>query len=326
MALQNKSWLKNEVLREYLSGEPQESIANKLNISVGTVNSIVSEFIKSDDTIDLQRQIAIVAKKNGVDIPQIAANLRFKNKVKQSSLDDRKIEKLFDGLEMLFNKFNISPSVADKMLFSIIELMLRDNIDPLRLEEVIKTKSVEMEMKLKDLEETKSRVKQKQDQLRIKDKDLDHFSTIRTFLELDAYPEFSEDYGVIARAIINFKELGYNPKVIVTAFGKSEGLMKKTQRLKARLKELEKLLESYRKKQNEEEARWKDYYPGVEKLNRLIKAGLDSESIFRAVNVLENDLENNDIDQLIEDIRTYGSISAARRRLGRLYETETAST
>jgi len=90
MALKINSWLKNEVLREYLSGEPQEGIANKLNISVGTVNNIASEFIKSDDTIDLQRQIAIVAKKNGVDIMQIATNLRFKNKIKQSSLDDRK--------------------------------------------------------------------------------------------------------------------------------------------------------------------------------------------------------------------------------------------
>ena len=90
MALKINSWLKNEVLREYLSGEPQEGIANKLNISVGTVNNIASEFIKSDDTIDLQRQIAIVAKKNGVDVMQIATNLRFKNKIKQSSLDDRK--------------------------------------------------------------------------------------------------------------------------------------------------------------------------------------------------------------------------------------------
>ena len=55
--------MKNEILRLYLSGDSQENIANKLNISVGTVNNHVSEILKSDDTIDLQRQIAIVAKK-----------------------------------------------------------------------------------------------------------------------------------------------------------------------------------------------------------------------------------------------------------------------
>jgi len=65
MTLINKSWLKNEVLRLWLSGDSQEAIASQLNIGVGTVNNLVNENMKSDDTIDLQRQIAIVVKKNG---------------------------------------------------------------------------------------------------------------------------------------------------------------------------------------------------------------------------------------------------------------------
>ncbi|MDW0283439.1 MAG: helix-turn-helix domain-containing protein, partial [Nitrososphaeraceae archaeon] len=83
MTLNNKNWVKNEVLRLYLSGYSQENIAKELNISVGTVNTFVSEIIQSDDTFDLQRQIAIVSKKNGVDIRDIAANLRWKNLIKQ---------------------------------------------------------------------------------------------------------------------------------------------------------------------------------------------------------------------------------------------------
>ena len=117
MMLQNLSWLKNEILREFLLGELQENIAKNHKINVGTVNNFVSEFVKSDDTFELQRQIAIVAKKNGVDPMQIAANLRFKNKLKLSSLDDRKIEKFLDGMELLFNKFSVSPSIAEKKLF-----------------------------------------------------------------------------------------------------------------------------------------------------------------------------------------------------------------
>lgn len=83
MTLNNKNWVKNEVLRLYLSGHSQENIAKELNISVGTVNTFVSEIIQSDDTIDLQRQIAIVSKKNGIDIRDIAANLRWKNLIKK---------------------------------------------------------------------------------------------------------------------------------------------------------------------------------------------------------------------------------------------------
>ena len=52
MTLINKSWLKSEVLRLWLSGDSQEAIADQLNISVGTVNSLVNEIIKSDDTTD----------------------------------------------------------------------------------------------------------------------------------------------------------------------------------------------------------------------------------------------------------------------------------
>ncbi len=76
MTLNNKNWLKNEVLRLYLSGYSQENIAKEVNISIGMVNALVNETIESDDTADLQRQIAIVSKKTGVDIKQIVSNSR----------------------------------------------------------------------------------------------------------------------------------------------------------------------------------------------------------------------------------------------------------
>ena len=100
MTLVNKAWLNQEITRLFLSGESQESIAIQLNISVGTVSNIVNEMIKSDDTIELQRQIAIVAKKKGIKINEIASNLRYKNIIKQSALDDRKIEKFHNALDI----------------------------------------------------------------------------------------------------------------------------------------------------------------------------------------------------------------------------------
>lgn len=90
MTLLNKTWIKQEVSRLWLYGESQGNIAIQLNISVGTVNNFVNEIMKSDDTIELQRQIAIISKKSGVSIPQIAANLGWKNRIKQSALDDKK--------------------------------------------------------------------------------------------------------------------------------------------------------------------------------------------------------------------------------------------
>ena len=41
MTLNNKNWVKNEVLRLYLSGDSQENIAKELNISVGTCKQLL---------------------------------------------------------------------------------------------------------------------------------------------------------------------------------------------------------------------------------------------------------------------------------------------
>ena len=49
---------------------------------------------------------------------------------------------------------------------------------------------------------------------------------------------------------------------------------------------------------------------------------LKDEDIFMAVNVLKNDFPQNGIEQLIEDIRTYGNISAAKWKSKREYEEE----
>jgi transposase len=101
MTLVNKNWLKNEIFRAFISGESQEAIASQLKVSVGTVNSLIKEILKSDDTADLQRQIAIEAKKQGVSLEQIVANLRYKNLIKLNMLDERKSEKFLNVIDTL---------------------------------------------------------------------------------------------------------------------------------------------------------------------------------------------------------------------------------
>ena len=332
MTLINKSWLKSEVLRLWLSGDSQEAIANQLNISVGNVNSLVDEIMKSDDTIDLQRQIAIVVKKNEVNIKHIATNLRWKNLIKQSSLDDKKVEKLLNAMDALFNKYSIPPSAAANQFYSIIETMLRENKEPHKLEEEIKSKisklqeiDNQIETTNKLLEETKARAEEEQERLKIKQKDLDQFRQISQLLEIYNYPEISTEYGTVARALADIKKLGYDPKIIVSKYEEFESLEKANQELEAKLRESEEILRQYRHKLDEEEARWKDRGNAFEVFTRLIKDGLKAEDIFMVVNVLKNDFPEKGIEQLMEDIRTYGNITAAKWKSKREYEAESES-
>jgi len=330
MTLINKGWLKNEVLRFHLSGDSQETIASQLNISVGTVNSLLNEIMKSDDTIDLQRQIAIISKKNGVSIKQIATNMRFENLIKQSSLDDRKVEKLLHAMDALFNKYSVRPTTAANQFFSIIETMLRENKEPHKLEEEIKSKISELreiksqiENSNKLLEETEARVEEEQKRLKIKQKDLDQFHQISQLLGVYNYPEISTEYGAITRALIDIKNLGHDPKNIVSKYEDFESLTKANEKLDKKLRESEKLLEQYRRKSDEEEARWKDYGNSFEVFTRLIKDGLKVEDIFMIAHIINNDFPQCEIKQIIEDIRTYGNIATAKGKLKREYEGET---
>lgn len=329
MALTNKTWRKHEVTRLFLSGMSQEDISKQLKIAVGTVNSDISEILKSDDTMALQRQIAIISKKNNVSISQIAANLRWANKIKQSCLDDRKIDKFIDGMNLLGSKFSIPPSTLANHLSSIIEMTLRENIEPHKMQELNESKAQELR-KIKDeievcnkqLEETKTSVEEEQKRLKIKQKDLDHIRQINKQLEIQDHADDFTEYGSLANAFIDMKKMGYNPKNIVSIYKKFSSLTEANETLDSKLQQKESMLRHYVRKSDEEKDRWKDHDNVIEIIKRLVKDGLNEEHIFEVAHVLRNDFPQTEIKQIIEDIRTYGSIAAARLRLKRVYEGE----
>ena len=329
MTLINKSWLKNEVTRLYLLANSQENIAKELHISVGIVNNLVNEIMKSDDTIELQRQIAIIAKKNGIDIKQIAANLRWKNEIKLAGLDDRKIEKFLDAMDILFNKYSIPSTTAAKQFYSLIETMIKHDIAPHRLEEEIKSKQDELlkinaqvEDNEKLLQESSAKLDKEQANLGIKQKNLDQFCHVRNLLDLFGRYELSEEYGTLARAMIDFKNLNYDAKDIVSKYEKMESLTRANEKLEEKLHRSEKILESYRRMQKEAEANWKDDYNAFQMFSSLIKDGLRKEDIFNVIHILHKDFPESAIPQLIDDVKTYGSLAASTWKSQREYDAE----
>jgi Ca2+-binding EF-hand superfamily protein len=141
-------------------------------------------------------------------------------------------------------------------------------------------------------------------------------------LEMYDYPELSAEYFAVTRALIEIKKLGYDPKIIVSKYEEFESLAKANQKSKEEYLEAERMLQHYKHKLDQEEARWKDSGNAFEIFTRLIKDGLKVEDIFMVVNVLKNDFPQNGIKQLIEDIRTYGNITTAKWKSKREYEAE----
>ena len=86
--------IKERVISDWLQAKPRNTIADELDISFGSVTNIIDEVRRdSIKDIDLLRAVAVLLKKNNLDLTQFALSIKLKNK-----LDDLKInEELADS-------------------------------------------------------------------------------------------------------------------------------------------------------------------------------------------------------------------------------------
>jgi len=73
--------IKRKVIQEWLSGYSRPKIAIDNNIGEGTVNGVVSEFKIGLDAagFDSSRELALQARKQGLNLSEIASNFRLYN-------------------------------------------------------------------------------------------------------------------------------------------------------------------------------------------------------------------------------------------------------
>jgi hypothetical protein len=102
-------------------------------------------------------------------------------------------------------------------------------------------------------------------------------------------------------------------------------LTRAIEKLGPKLQKSEEFFESNIRKKDEEEAKWKDHYNAIEIFTDLVKNGLRGEDIFRVINIINKDFPEKTISQIVEDVRTYGSLSPAVWRLERKYDAITES-
>jgi hypothetical protein len=140
MSVSHNEWIKGEIVTLFLQGFSQDKISKDVNVSIGSVNSVLKEALSHDKTLDLQLQIAILVYKDKITLKQIAANLRWKNAIKLAGLDEKEFEKILGFMDNIFNRNNIPPRTAAELLLSSIRYMLKNQLDPQRLEEEIRTK------------------------------------------------------------------------------------------------------------------------------------------------------------------------------------------
>jgi aryl-alcohol dehydrogenase-like predicted oxidoreductase len=92
--------VKRRVIQQWLSGEARAKIAIDNNVGEGTVSSIISYFkLGLDDAeFDLVRELALQAKKQGLNLSDLASNFRLHNFIRSSGAAEEKIESFIDNI------------------------------------------------------------------------------------------------------------------------------------------------------------------------------------------------------------------------------------
>ena len=78
--------VKSEIFRKYLEGVPETEIGKLCNVSVGHVSSIVKEESKKDGYNLVIREVVKKFKSNNLEIDDVIAGIRLRNKVKEVGL------------------------------------------------------------------------------------------------------------------------------------------------------------------------------------------------------------------------------------------------
>jgi hypothetical protein len=86
--------IKRKVIRQWLAGDSRSKIAIDNNVGEGTVSAIVSEFKIGLDAaeFDSSRELALAAKKQGLNLADLAAHARLYNFIRNSGATENEIE------------------------------------------------------------------------------------------------------------------------------------------------------------------------------------------------------------------------------------------
>jgi hypothetical protein len=267
--------------------------------------------------------------KNKTTVNQIAANVRWKNAIKLRGLDDKAVEKILDLMETILNKNNIPPATAANLLYSSIDIIMKNQVDPDRLEEEIRVEkneldSVKEEIRVENAKLEKLRLKSEAqlEKSRLTSKTLDMLNNLSTVLNL--YDLEVIDLLQLPRIIEGFKKLGWDTTTIIDKYKTEQELELGIKKQESKMKKHEAVLEDLYRKRMEEERKWGTYCNGIQAFNKLVESGLKPEDIFNVSYVLKNNYTPETVSQLLEDIEKYGSIAAARVKRERDYLNENA--
>ena len=231
---------RNQVIREWLAGEPRDKIASDTELAAGTISNIIRDW-RHDlgyPTADALRQFSIDLKRLGMTTTDCAIGFRTVNIIKRLGLAEANEEK---GLESfvsnIYNKCKYYGLMPDKLV--ILATQILDLLESMPLSQIpnyVEEKSKDkqkLEEEIKNLLGRKSSAQlEYEEALRKKKITIDMLQEFTHMQDtLIEYDLSTEDIPNLVNALKNAQQLGYDANSIADKISTIESLEEKEKEL-----------------------------------------------------------------------------------------------
>jgi hypothetical protein len=119
--------IRERVIKQWLLGTSRDQIAKDNDIGAGTVSAIIKDAKQEIPDIDLLREVALVLKKNDLNLSVFAPSIRIKNKLDEMGLNEDQIDSLIDN----GNTHCYKRGLTDEQYFNNVDKVcaLSDNLE-----------------------------------------------------------------------------------------------------------------------------------------------------------------------------------------------------
>jgi hypothetical protein len=229
---------RRNVIRQWISGFPRDTIAEQNGIGAGTVSSIVASYKIGLGELDFDsiRQLAVEARQHGWNFTDLASHARLYNYFIKSGASERAIESFITKV----GSNDIPPERVIELVYQLYEI---SNTESIPLDQVPNY----IEKKLEEKKKIDEQIKESNDILQSKNVSIEAINEhLQLNKELKKYRLSTKDIRRLVNLLLAAKEYRYSPGKIVAKLRSIKGLENKENKLKNRCDVLSKQAEKHK--------------------------------------------------------------------------------
>ena len=304
-----------KILRGWLLGVSRDQIAESLGVAEGTITNVIEFYKQNDNTIDLQRQIAVVAHKSDTNISQIASNLSWDNALKRAGSDNQNVIDFVSQLHKECDINGITEKQAISIIIQIADFVTKEKIPLTKVASYVENGYAELERVEAEIAKNKQiQQKSNADVQEVVAKNIASLDEIKDFLKsketLQAYGLWIGDLAKTVNFINKLKKNSYDISSIISKLSSIDSLERRRDELDRDCEYYEANLTEYGLKLKAAEDYWGKHEASAELYANSIAMGLTPQDIFDAVTIFGKN-PNCTPQEIINAIKIYGGIMSA---------------